>query len=314
MSKLDYLQQKKLNPADELREILGSLEERQPLIKSLGVEQARGFLFDLDRVDDLFNQLEAAGLDLLPERGRFQSFLARLQKRASPFLKSLGGAAAFSAQRPSPAPPPEKWWWYLDEQVAAQQRHLLRQVAVIGVVILVLVGGVAVLFRTVLAPSPEVAARMEAESDAFNAMGEGDFQQALASVEQGLTKVPGDADLLLLKGVVEENLGQDAAAAASFDQARAGINNPFNFYLARSQLQLRVEQFAKAERDARAALELDKNSARAWFLLAQALEAQNNLAEAVPAYQKASDLALDSGDSEVVVMARMALGRIGASP
>ena len=314
MPKLDFLQQKKLNPADELREILTSLEECQPLMRSFDAGQAQRFLLDLDRVDSLFQQLESAGLDLLPEQGRWQAHLAWLQKHAAPLLKSLGGPAVLSAQRPMPAPPPEKWWWYLDKRVAAQRQGLRRQIALIAVVISLLVGGLVVLFQTVLAPSPEVIARMEAENNAYAAIENGEFRQALADIEQGLAKVPGNPDLLLLKGVVEEVLGEDSAAATNFDQARVGLNSPFNFYLTRSQLQLRVGQFSKAEHDARTALGLDEKSASAWFLLGQTLEAQNKLPEAASAYQKASEFGLDSGDNEVVVMARMALGRLAASP
>jgi tetratricopeptide (TPR) repeat protein len=314
MPKLDFLQQKKLNPADELREILISLEERQPRVRSFDAGQAQRFLLDLDRIDSLFHQLESAGLDLLPEKGRWQAHLAWLQKQTAPLLKSLGGPAALRAQRPASLPPPEKWWWYLDKRVAAQRQRLRRQIALIAVAILVLVGGLVVLFQTVLAPSPEVLARLEAENSAYEAIDNGEYPQALADIEQGLVKVPGNPDLLLLKGVVEEVLGEDTAAADSFDQAQVGLNSPFYFYLARSQLQLRVGQFSKAEHDARTALELDEKSAGAWFLLGQALESQNKLPEAASAYQKASELGMDSGDNEVVVMARMALGRLAASP
>jgi tetratricopeptide (TPR) repeat protein len=312
MSKLDYLQQKKLNPADELREILASLEERQPQLKSFNAEQARSFLLDLDRLDALFHELEAAGLDLLPEQGRFQSLQSRLQKKAALLLRLLGGPAALNALRPTPAPPAEKWWWHLDQLAAAQQQRLLRQLVLIVGVIALFVGGLVVLFQTVLAPSPEVLARLEAQNNAYEAVDNGQYQAALAFVEQGLAQVPGDPELLLLQGVLQEVLGKDAAA--TFDQARARLNDPLDFYLTRSQLQLRVGQLAKAEADARAALELDQNSAKTWFLLGQTLEAQDKLAEAVPAYQRASELAMDSGDGEIVVMARLALGRIGASP
>ncbi|MBE7551749.1 MAG: tetratricopeptide repeat protein [Anaerolineales bacterium] len=312
MSKLDYFQQKNLNPADELREILASLEERQPQLKSLNAEQTQSFLLDLNRLDTLFRELELTGLDLLPEQGRFQSLQSRLQQKAALLLKLLGGPATLSALRPAPAPPAEKWWWHLDQLAAAQRQRLLRQVGLIVGAIVLFVGGLVVLFQTILAPSPEVLVRLEAENKAYEAIDNRQYQAALASVEEGLAKVPGDAELLILQGVLQEVLGEDAAAA--FDQARALLNDSLDFYLTRSQLQLRVGQPVKAEADARAALELDQNSAKTWFLLGQTLEAQDKLAEAVPAYQKASELAVDSGDGEIVVMARLALGRIGASP
>lgn len=312
MSKLDYLQQKKLNPADELREILASLEERQPLLTFFNVEQARSFLLDLDRLDALFYELELAGLDLLPEQGRFQSLQSRLQKKATLLLRLLGGPAALSVLRPAPAPPTEKWWWCLDQLAAAQRQRLRRQIGLMVGVVALFIGGLVILFQTVLAPSPEILIRLEAENTAYEAIDSRQYRAALASVEQGLAKVPGDPELLILKGVLQEVLGEDAAV--TFDQARALLNDSLDFYLTRSQLQLRVDQPVKAEADARAALELDQNSAKTWFLLGQTLEAQDKLAEAVPAYQKASELAVDSGDGEIVVMARLALGRLGTTP
>jgi len=314
MPKLNFLHQKKLNPADELREILGSLEERQLKVKSMASEQALCLLHDLDQIDTLFQRLELAGSDLLPEQGRFKSIQARLEKQAASLLKSLGGPAVLSAHRPTPLPSPEKWWWYIHERVATQQQRLLRRVVVTLVIIFVVLEGIVLLFQTVLAPSPEIIARLETENDAYAAIDAGDHQEALAVIEQGLVKVPADPSLLLLKGVVQEALDEETAAAWSFDQARTGLKNPFNFYLARSQLDLRVGQPAKAEDNARAALELDENSSRAWLLLGQALEIQDKRFEAISAYEKAGELALASGDHEVVVLSRLALGRIGLSP
>jgi tetratricopeptide (TPR) repeat protein len=314
MPKLDYLQQKKLSPADELRDILGSLEERQLKIRSLDADQSLNLLHDLDKVDTLFQQFEAAGLDLLAEQGRFKSIQARLEKRAAPLLKSLGGTAALIAHRPQPAPPLEKWWWYIDELAAAQQQRLGRRVIITLIIILAAIGGIVLLFQTVLAPSPEVVARLETENAAYAAIDTGDYEEALAVIERGLAKVPADPSLLILKGVVQESLGEQTAAAQSFEQAQAGLNNRFDFYMARSQLELRVGQATKAEANARAALELEPNSGAAWLLLGQALELQDKRFEAIPAYEKASQLALANGDHEVVVLARLALGRIGASP
>ena len=92
MSKLDYLQPKKLNPADELREILGSLEERQPTVGRFDAGQALNLLHDLDQVDALFHQIESAGLDLRPEQGRFQSIQSHLRKQAGSSGGSDGSA------------------------------------------------------------------------------------------------------------------------------------------------------------------------------------------------------------------------------
>lgn len=314
MSKLEYLQQKKLNPADELRALLDSLEERQVKIKTLDSQAAFQVLYDLDKVEGRLQELEIAGLDLLAEQGRFESIQKRLQQRAASLLKALGGAAALTAQRPQPLPSTESWWWYLDEWVARQQRRLIRQIGLIVGVIILLLGGLYVAFQTVLAPAPEVVARLEAENSAIAAVDQDDYPAALAAVEQGLQKVPGEASLLLLQGVIQEILGDSTAAKQSFQTAQEHSTQPIDFYLGRSRLYLRVNRLAEGEADARSALKLDQKSAGAWLLLGQALEFQAKRAEAIAAYQQAADLAAASGENEIFVTARMAVARIGSSP
>lgn len=314
MSKLEYLQQKKLNPADELRALLDSLEERRVKVKGLEVQDAFQVLYDLDEVQSRLQELEAAGLNLLAEQGRFESIQRRLQQRVAALLKALGGAAALTAQRPQPLPPAESWWWYLDEWVARQRRRLIRQIGVIVGVSIMLLGGLYVAFQTVLAPAPEVVARLEAENESLSALDQGDYPAALAAVEQGLQQVPGEASLLLLQGVIQEVMGDTAGAAQNYRAAQERVAQPIEFYLNRSRLYLRTNRLAEAEADARSALKLDQKSAGAWLLLGQTLEFQDQRAESIAAYQQAADLAAVSGENEIFVTARMAVARIGSSP
>jgi tetratricopeptide (TPR) repeat protein len=314
MPKLEHLQQKNLTPADELRQLLHGLEERQVRLKQLPAESAWSILHDLDQVETLFTQLQETGLDSEPEQGRFQTVQLQLQKQAKTLLKLLGGPMALNTQRPSPSPSPERWWWFIDEQVARQHRQQLRRLAIGTGVVVLLLGVVYLLFQTVLAPSPEAVARLEAENNAFVAIEAGNNPQALAKLELGLTKAPGDPELLLIKGLVEERLGDSAAAARSLAQAETGMNNPLVFNLTRGQLYLQFNQLPQAETAIRAALKLDENSARAWLLLGQVLEGQNQRAEALDAYEKAGDLAQANSENEVYVMSRMALARLLGAP
>jgi tetratricopeptide (TPR) repeat protein len=311
MPKLDYLQQKKLSPADELREILSSLEERQIQVKTMSSEQALNLLRDLDQARTLLQQFESTELDLLPERSRFTMIQARLKKQAPSLLKALGGVTELEKQRPIPAPPQTQWWWYVDELVAAQRRRWLRGVMIGLVIALLLVGGLILLFQTVLAPSPEAVARLEAQDQAEAAIVQGSYAEALNFIEAGLAKVPDDPDLLIYKGVVQELLGDEAIARQSFNQAQTKLNDPLHFYLMRSQLNLRIGRAIEAEGDAQAAIGLDQSSAAAWLLLGQALEIQQKIDDAILAYQKASELANVNNDPQIYVTARLALGRLG---
>jgi tetratricopeptide (TPR) repeat protein len=125
-----------------------------------------------------------------------------------------------------------------------------------------------------------------------------------------LAVVPDDPGLLTFKGILQELLGQESEAALTFQAAQA-TQDPVNFYLGRGQLYMRVGQLDKAENDARLALEANPNLALAWLLLGQTLESQDKRAEAVTAYNQASELALVESNFQVVVLARLGLGRVG---
>jgi tetratricopeptide (TPR) repeat protein len=314
MSKLDHLRQKKLNPADELRALLNSLEDTQAVLKSLDATQTLNLLKDLDQVYDLLSELEVTGAELASERGRFGAIQAFYKSKVSFLLGRLGGPAALSTHRPKPEPERERWWWYIHEMVAAQQQRFLRYMMISLVAVLGLLGAVYLLFNTILAPSPEAVARVEAENEALAAYDEADYARGLAAVEKGLAVVPDDPALLLLKGAFYEALNQPEQAAQVYEEAKQKTNPPINFYLGRAQLYLRINQSMRAEEDARAALALDDKAALAWLLLGQALESQERRFEAISAYETAGNIAMESGDSQIVVLARLALGRITSTP
>jgi Tfp pilus assembly protein PilF len=169
-------------------------------------------------------------------------------------------------------------------------------------------------FKTILAPSPEAVARLEAVNLAFAAIDEGNYRGALVSVEEGLDKVPGDPELLIFKGILHQILGEEEKAEQSFVQTQENLDNSINFYLVRSQLYLRLNQPEQAERDVQTVLELDENVAKAWLFLGQAFEVQGKRVEAMQAYETAGELAFEQGENEVYVLARVALGQLSQVP
>ncbi len=310
-AKLDYVQPKKLNPADDLRETLAALEEQPPRLKTLTSAEALAALHNLDRAAELLAQLAAAGINLLPEQARFQAIQAQLKKKAALVLRAVGGPAALANGRPVPAPPPERWWWQVDAVVAAAQRKTALRWGVGAALLALALAGVVVLFKTVLAPSPEVLARLNAENDAMQAFAAGDAATALAKVKAGLAIAAGDPDLLVLQGALQEHLRQPEAARRSFEQAQAAINNNEAFYLLRAQVYLNTNQPEKVEADARAAINANPNSARGWLILGQALEGAGRQQDAALAYGQASRLAIKFNENEVAVYARLGLARLG---
>jgi tetratricopeptide (TPR) repeat protein len=171
-----------------------------------------------------------------------------------------------------------------------------------------------VLFNTVLAPSPEVLARVQAEQRASTATEEGNYQQALMSLDKGLAVVPNDANLLTFKGVVQQLLQQNAEAEQTFALAQKNSDNPLDFYLGRVQLYLRFNQLDPASRDVESALKLNDKVARCWLLQGQVFEMQGKTLAASEAYNQAGKLALDQNENEIYVMARVALVRLSQMP
>lgn len=314
MPKLDYFQPRKFNAADELRDILNQLENSQPQLKKMNPTQALITLRNLDQAYTLFIELEATGADLAAERGRFDSIQAHFKKQIAPFLKGLGGSTTLDEYRPKPIPPRERWWWYIQELVAAQRQRLLKQITIIGSIIVILVGGLIVALNTVLAPSPEAIARLEGENNALAAFDEGDYETALTAINTSLEVVPNDVRLLTLRGIFLELLERDQEAQFSFEQAQNVLNDPINFHIERGQSYLRTNQVDQVVAEAQAALAIDDTTATAWLLLGQGLELQDNRSEAIAAYEQASELALERGNNEIVVLARLALGRISLGP
>ena len=73
---------------------------------------------------------------------------------------------------------------------------------------------------------------------------------------------------------------------------------------------MRTNQPEKAETDATAALAMDESAAAAWLVLGQSFELQGKRKEAMDAYEQAGKTAEANGDDEIVVIARMSLGRM----
>jgi len=312
--KLDFVQEKKLGPADDLREALSHLEDVLPVIKLMDSVQALKLLNDLDHITATIEKLDPDGNALIAEWSRFKSVQGRLKKNTQKLLKLVGGEEMLAQRRPQPVPPVDHWWWYLDEIVAEQRQRNLKRAGIFSVIVLLIIGAVLVLFNTILKPSPEVVARLNAETDAYTAIEqEGDFDKALAALDEGLGAVPNDPSLLMIKGVVLQLLERNAEAEDVFSSVQEILNNPIEYYLARAQVYLRVGQFEQAERDARAALALNDEFARGWMVLGQSLEMQEKYVDAMAAYETTSEIALENEENELYVMSRMALARLTES-
>jgi tetratricopeptide (TPR) repeat protein len=303
-----YVENRPLTRADELRHQLDELEAK---LGRLGYGLGREALTILplfDAVSATMASFQAEGQSMRAEWARLETASAALRRKATVFLREIGGTRALQVARRTHQPLPANWWWFLDQVVADKRRAQLRQLLMtaagtVGVLLLLFA-----LYQRFLAPDPATRARLEHEQAAENLVLEGDLATALSEVDQALAIAPGDPSLLIFKGGLQQALGQKAAAEETFSQAEAAFGDRETFLLARGQMYLRLDQAQAALSDAEAAIQLNPESASGYLLLGRANEWLENYQQAIAAYEQAATLADAQGNSQIAAMARVNMG------
>jgi tetratricopeptide (TPR) repeat protein len=299
-----------LTKADILRELLDKLEAS---IGQLGYgiqEEALAIPPLFDQVDHLLPELGAEGLSLVEEKARLDTLLVQLQTKSGQWLREVGGTQALKSARQSRQPTPEEWWWFLDKVYSDQRkRAVLRIGRWMGLGILV-IALLVVVYRKFLAPSPTTSKLLTLQHQAEQLSVGGRLEEALEKTEQALTLDPGNSNLLIVKGVLQQQLGQSQAADETFQVAQAMFNDPVLYYLARAHQYNILSSFDAAISDTQKVLELNESSALGYLYMGEAYEGLKRYQEALMSYLQADQLATDQGLSEIAVVARLRYGQI----
>ncbi len=303
-----HVDNRPLSPAEELRSQLDELEAK---IGRLGYGLGQGALAIpplFDTVTEGLVAFQAEGHSMRAEEARLKTAAADLKRKAKVFLREVGGPETLKEARRSQQPDPTHWWWYLDELVADERRARLRRILLVvaGVVAAVLL--LVVLYELLLAPDPATRERLKLQQNAESLAIAGDLTAALGEVEQALAIAPNNPDLLLLKGGLQQNLGQSAEAKETFAAAQAALDDREDFLLARGRTYLLLDQAQEAEADAQEVIDLNPESAPGYLLLGRSHQLQENYLDAILAYEQASTLAETQGNSRLAATARVNLG------
>jgi tetratricopeptide (TPR) repeat protein len=303
-----------LTPADDLRHQLDQLEIQ---VSQLGLGMGKDALVIpglVTQAAGLLTVLQAEGQSLQDEQGRLESVQAQLRRKASLFLREIGGSAALDSARQAAQPSAEQWWWFLDQYLAAQRQARLRRWAkwavIAGLVLLLLV----ILYNRFLAPDPQTVQLLNYQHSAESLASSGDLPGALLEVERALQLTPGNADFLTFKGVLQQALGQATAAEQTFRAAEAAAGSREKFLLTRCQFFLSLNDFASALADANAVIAENQQSAFGYLLLGQVNEGLGDIPAAISAYQQASKIAGESGDPQLEALAKIQLGMLLQRP
>ncbi len=284
---------------------LDRLEITASKIGQIKAGEAFGLLYGLDevyrRIQELGNETQSRRLI----ETQFKGIVAKMHSEAGRFIRDLGGLSALQQAREKRQPAADHEWWYLDTWLARRRQASLKRTLIFsgGIIMLLLIMGV--IYQKYLAPDPQVAARYGFEQSAQDFVINGNYEEAMKEVEQGLKIVPQDPSLLTLKGVLQENLGQADQAALSFAQAEKGLPTRADFLVTRSQVYLMANQIEKGLADAQEAVKINPQSAQAYLVLGQSNEMMAKYPEAMEYYDKAYENAEKSGQTELAAITRM---------
>ena len=297
-------------PAEELRAILGQLEAGVGRLGVSGTERPAEILTQLDRATELLDALSQHGGNLAGEQARLHTITQQLYRKGKAFLSGIGGADTLRSLRAHTNPPPDNWWWTIDERLAAdRQARRRRTIRTLGVAV-VAVAALSLLYTLFLAPDEATRERYRHEQQAETALMQGDLELALSEVESALAHAPGNGELLILRGVVLQMAGRSDEAEQDFTAVRQTIESPETFYSTRAQAYLMAGAADRALEDTERMLELNPESALAYFQMGNVNATLGNLLEANRNYEEASRLAAAAGQSELEAMSRVQLANL----
>jgi predicted Zn-dependent protease len=174
----------------------------------------------------------------------------------------------------------------------------------------VVVLALGALYNRFLAPDPATRERLRHEQAADSLTMDGNLDGALGEVEQALGYAPGDPALLALKGVLQQELGQPAAAQEAFAASEKAAGSREAFLITRAQMYLRVSDGKAMLADAQEVIVANPQSAPGYLLLGQADQMLGKDQDAITAYEKAGSLADAQNNPQLAAIARMNLATL----
>jgi tetratricopeptide (TPR) repeat protein len=290
---------------------LETAEKRVANVRSSG-NGAVSLLKDMDRIAELWQQLEAQGVDLRPEAGRWDTLQASVQRNASGILAGLASAGGMPAVRKQVHPEgTDAAWWHLDQHIAqARGKRLRRAAAIAGIVVAGLVLA-WFLFQKLFPVDPNVAESMRRVSAGEQLVQQNqDWAGALAEFQAAAALTPEDFDVWLRLGVAEEQVGNAAASQDAFDRARALLQSDLDFHNGRAAAYLLFGLVDPADEDIQAALKIKNDDPHAWYQAATVYEERGQLADAIAALEKVSAYAEAAKLNELTALARYRMGML----
>ncbi len=246
------------SPANQPRD---ALDRAERLVVTVDRHTVEELLVLLDAIRQRFVDLSADGVDLRPEDVRWRSIHNRLMSKPGPSSKPpRRGRLRLAARQASPA---EDIWWHLDSFVAQRRRKAaLRLVTTI----VAIVAGATILYyaiNTLFPPDPTAVRMVNATSSISQLIQQERWDDALAVVDEALTELPDEPELLLWRTVLLARLGRSEEAATALDKAQnAYPGNPALFWTSLGNTRFQAADLDGAEAAGQQAIALDRTNRR----------------------------------------------------
>lgn len=302
------IDQGQVTPADELRDLLTINEKRA--VNQPGGMPVADLLCDLDRIAELWPQLEAQGVDLRPEAGRWHTLQAAVRRNARQIVRQARAAGGFQAlrQRCGRAEA-AAWWWTLDEQLRAQdRRRRLRAISMTALVLAVVVG-LYFLIGILFPVDPNVRAATEAtNAGERKIVQEGDFAGAAVDFQRAAEAMPGQPDNWMRLGAALQKVGDAAGAEVAFQQAQALLTDEAELRVLRASVFIAFGMLDEAEADLQVAQRLAPDEPMVYLNQANVFEARQDYPQALAALERANMLADAAGQADLIAITRYRMG------
>ncbi len=301
-------------PAERLRALLTELEIRVANMAGTGGEVLR-IPSLMDQAQEALEHLAQTGMDVHPERTRFENIQNQLRSRAALFIREAregGGLRRARAERPSP-PRSEQWWWYLDREVTRERRRRLVRWLAVSLTIGAILVALGWFIQSRLPRNPRLRRIIDLQTSLDVALSNGDFARAIPVLKELRQLDPKDPTYAVQLGVLYELSGHSRQAQQQFEDARR-LAGEGTFYKLRASTYLQLGNVDKGLADARKAVALLPNDPEAYLYLGGAYEAKGDRRPALQAYEQGAKLAEEQKNDQLLVIFRVRMAYLLQRP
>jgi tetratricopeptide (TPR) repeat protein len=288
---------------DDIEAILGKLDgTSSPLAEKV-----------LRIMDDIHTQIQLDQRDELEEikiKTQLNFVSKKLRAMAKVIVKTMGGKKALQEKRKTLRISPEQWWWYLDEYLVLKKKKDLKRIGLIGLILVIVTLIMVVVYDQLIAPPPEVRARLEMETSIDNHIELGEYESAMSKIDQALALAPDYYPLWIKKGVLAKVLGNETEEQEAYNTALRYVENMEFFYYERGSIFMQFGLLDDLLVEADNILSINPQSAEAYLYRGMVQEIRGQNSDAFQSFEKAAILAEEQNKTQLAATIRMRMAMI----